>query len=454
VTDASKHAPTEPIFVDPFGSSHGSLRTPKGMGDLLPPDAEELRTLTRIVINRFEQCGYDLIVTPLFEHADVVERGTDALDPRELLRFVEPESGEVAVLRPDITPQIARAVATRLSTHPAPWRLCYEGRVIRRRRGRARSHQQITQAGIECVGFPGPEADVEVLELVASACEDTQLPAFRIELSQVSIAQSLLDTLPAALHAPISERLARKDAAAIAQLAREANLPADTTRYLCALVEHYGDADVLDSAERELTWPSARDAIANLRELVARLDHDSTRARLGFDLSDARGSSYYTGMSFNVLAAGPGEPIASGGRYDQLFQRYGVARPATGFAFDLENLQWALRACGKGRVEPRAFRVAVGLGSAAEQRRVAESLRQRQLVVATLPSHGDLQSCLAFAKSWGYDAVLALESGRARLVRTRDASERQIAGTAGAAHSADAANIAALQSWAQEATKD
>jgi ATP phosphoribosyltransferase regulatory subunit len=420
------------------------------MGDVLPPDAEQLRTLTRIVINQFEQCGYDLIVTPLFEHADVVERGTDALDPRELLRFVEPESGEVAVLRPDITPQIARAVATRLATRTAPWRLCYEGRVIRRRRGRARSHQQISQAGIECVGFPGPEADVEVLELVTSACESTELEAFRIELSHVSIAQSLLDTLPAQLHAPISERLARKDGAALAQLAREANLPSDTARHLCALVEHYGDVEVLDSAQRELTWPSAQAAISNLRELIARLDRDSTRARLGFDLSDARGSSYYTGMSFNVLAAGPGEPIGSGGRYDQLLQRYGAPRPATGFAFDLENLQWALVACGKGRVEPRAFRVAVGFGTPAEQRRVAESLRQRQIVAATLPSHSDLQSCLAFAKSWGYDAVLALEDGRARLVRTRDASERQLMNDA----AQDAAAIAALHSWAQEATKD
>lgn len=447
MTDAPKHAPTEAIFVDPFGTSHGSLRTPKGMGDLLPPDAEELRTLTRVVINQFEQCGYDLIVTPLFEHADVVERGTDALDPRELLRFVEPESGEVAVLRPDITPQIARAVATRLANHTGPWRLCYEGRVIRRRRGRARSHQQITQAGVECIGLTGPEADVEVLELAASVCEATQLAEFRIELSHVSIAQSLLDTLPAPLHAPISERLARKDGDALAQLAREASLPADTTRHLCALVEHYGDIEVLDSAQRELTWPSAQEAISNLRELVAKLDRDSTRARLGFDLGDARGSTYYTGMSFNVLAEGPGEPIGSGGRYDQLLQRYGAPRPATGFAFDLENLQWALMACGKGRVEPRAFRVAVGFGTTAEQRRVAESLRKLQLVAATLPSHNDLQSCLAFAKSWGYDAVLALDGVRARLVRTRDASERAVA-----AH--NPADIAALQSWAQEATKD
>jgi ATP phosphoribosyltransferase regulatory subunit len=433
-------------FVDPFGSARTPLRTPKGMGDLLPPEAEARRALTRVVLNSFELSGYDLIVTPLFEHADVVERGTDALDPRELLRFVEPESGEVAVLRPDITPQIARVIATRMARHPAPWRLCYEGRVIRRRRGRARSHQQLTQAGIECVGLAGPEADVEVLELAESACETAGLREFRIELSHVSIAQSLLDRLPRALHVPVSEMLARKDAAAIAKLGQSAQLPSEHVRQLCALVEHYGDLDVLASAERTLLWPEAQAALANLREIVDHLDHAGTRARLGVDLSDARGSSYYTGMSFNVLAEGPGESIGAGGRYDRLLGRYGLDRPATGFAFDLENLQWALRAAGRPSSERAQFRVALALGDARQQRELARRLRGCEIVVATLPLYQDAGACLAFARAWGYDAVLVLDPERSRLVRARDADEKAVL-------TADPTSILALQSWAQEAAK-
>jgi ATP phosphoribosyltransferase regulatory subunit len=56
------------------------------------------------------------VVPPTFEHADVVARGNE-IDSRDLLRFVEPESGEVAVMRPDITPQIARIVATQMHDH-------------------------------------------------------------------------------------------------------------------------------------------------------------------------------------------------------------------------------------------------------------------------------------------------------------------------------------------------
>ncbi len=305
------------------------------MGDLLPPEANARRALTRVLLHCFELSGYDLVTTPLFEHAAVVERGSDSLDPRDLLRFVEPESGEVAVLRPDITPQIARVIATRMAEHPAPWRLCYEGRVIRRRRGRARSHQQLTQAGVECVGMSGPTADTEVVLLAQRACEAAGLRDFRIELSQVTIAQALLDQLPEAVRKPVSETLARKDRTALSGLLHEAQVQRELCKQLLALTEHYGELDVLARAERNLRWGSAQKALRNLREIVDHLGALGLHDRLSIDLSDARGSSYYTGMSFTVLAAGPGEPVGAGGRYDHLLQRFGLAQPATGFALDL-----------------------------------------------------------------------------------------------------------------------
>jgi len=447
------------LHSDPFLFPRAPLRTPKGMGDLLPPEATARRALTRVVLRSFELCGYDLIVTPLFEHAEVVERGTDALDPRDLLRFVEPESGEVAVLRPDITPQVARVIATRMAQHPPPWRLCYEGRVIRRRRGRARSHQQLTQAGVECVGLAGPDADVEIVRLAHEACVRAGLPDVRIELSHVTIAQSVLDKLPAALRLPVSEMLAQKDGAALARIMHEARMPSELGERLGALIEHYGELDVLRSAARALRWPAATAALRNLDEIITRLDAAGIRGSLGVDLSDARGSSYYTGMSFSLLAEGPGEPVGSGGRYDRLLSRYGLDQPATGFAFDLENLQWALREAGHDHeLEPATLRLVLAGGAASESSRIAHELREREVVVATLPPDSDLQTCLAFARTWRYDAVLLLGAGaagsassnsrsRARLVRTRDGVEKTV-------KPLEPAAIVALQGWAHERAKD
>jgi ATP phosphoribosyltransferase regulatory subunit len=447
---------------DPFLFPRAPLRTPKGMGDLLPPEATARRALTRVVLHSFELCGYDLVLTPLFEHAEVVERGIDALDPRDLLRFVEPESGEVAVLRPDITPQVARVIATRMAEHPAPWRLCYEGRVIRRRRGRARSHQQLTQAGVECVGLAGPQSDAEILRIAYQACVATGLPDVRIELSHVTIAQSILDQLAPELRLPVSEMLARKDGATLQRLVHDAHLPQRLGEQLCALVEHYGELDVLKRAARSLRWPAAVAALKNLSQIVELLGESGLRDRLGVDLSDARGSSYYTGMSFNLLAEGPGEPVGNGGRYDRLLSRYGMDQPATGFAFDLENLQWALREADHVRdLEQRLLRVVLFSTEPQLYAATLSALRARDVVVATTPNCADLESCLSFARTWRYDAVLLPSTARgreahARLVRVRDRAEQALgAGEKKTARSdltsAHAAEIAALRTWAQAA---
>ena len=60
--------------------------------------------LARALLGTFELYGYELVTLPVFEYESVLERGLGALDPEEVLRFVEPETGEVVALRPDMTP--------------------------------------------------------------------------------------------------------------------------------------------------------------------------------------------------------------------------------------------------------------------------------------------------------------------------------------------------------------
>ena len=139
------------------------LAPPGGMEDHLPISTRNRLFLSSQLLELFQSYGYDPIITPAFEHAEVIERGLE-VDRRDVLRFVEPETGEVALLRPDMTPQIARIVATRMQDRPAPWRLCYHDTVLRRSRGRARRNRQRTHLGIECIGREGIESDVEVVE--------------------------------------------------------------------------------------------------------------------------------------------------------------------------------------------------------------------------------------------------------------------------------------------------
>jgi ATP phosphoribosyltransferase regulatory subunit len=137
------------------------IRLPSGVRDFLPRAAARRRALAAAVIDVFESWGYARVITPMFECADVLERGLGAGARAAAIRFVEPGTGEVVALRPDITPQIARVVATRMADVPGPLRLCYEGAVMRL--VGEQGQREILQAGIELVDAPEPEGDAEAL---------------------------------------------------------------------------------------------------------------------------------------------------------------------------------------------------------------------------------------------------------------------------------------------------
>ncbi len=394
------------------------LAPPAGMRDLLPPASLSRLRLRQTLVESFRRFGYDIVVTPMFELAEVIEGGIHSLDRRELLRFVEPETGEVALLRPDITPQIARIVATGLRERPAPYRLCYEGSIFRRRRGRARKQQQVSQAGVECVGLPGPDADVEVIELAIRTLEATGLAHFHVELAQVGLGRAALEAVPEAARETVVEALGRKDELALESALDAASVAKADRKPLLSLVSLYGGPEVLGRARRSLKAPAMQSALDALERIVERLDDAGLGARIGVDLGELRGQSYYTGTSFTVLADGPGEPLGAGGRYDNLLSAFGAPQPATGFALDVDNVDWALRAAGHVFDEARPLRV-VYVEKGAGSREVLARLRAEGFQVARLPET-EMREAAAFARAWGYDVVVGGAEARLKAVRVED----------------------------------
>lgn len=346
------------------------------MRDLLPEEARQRRALGKTILDHFALHGYELVTPPAFELASVLEKGLGALDPGDVLRFVEPESGEVCALRPDMTPQIARMVATRLADEPLPLRLSYEGTVVRRRQGRAKKHRQIPQAGIELYGASADEGDLEVLGLCASVMREAGLSSFVIDLGHAQIARSLVSGLPLAIAEEVTDALVHKDTARLDALlsSKQANgVDATIARALVGLLCLSGGEpdrpgiDVLEQGEKLVRGTSAEGPLRELARLWRRA-HEGRRAIawakerslegiLRLDLGEVRGFAYYTGVIFHCLAPGPGEPIGAGGRYDDLLGRFGLPMSAIGFGLNLDALARARQAANVK--EPRPLRVVV-----------------------------------------------------------------------------------------------
>lgn len=392
------------------------------MRDLLPSEARQQSALAARVITSFELYGYERVAVPAFEYADVLERGLGTLDANAVLRFVEPESGEVVALRPDMTPQVARLLSTRLADAPSPARLCYEGSVLRRRRERARRNRQVAQAGIELVGSAGPGGDLEVLTVATAALRAAGLAKFTLDLGHAQIAASLLETVPRTHWPPLVEALALKDATELARRAEHAGMKGRALAALAELPTLHGAGDTLwPRADRVLGGTPAADAASELRALWQAAGESDLAPDVVVDLGETWNFAYYTGMMFQILADGPGEAVGSGGRYDGLLARFGLPRPAAGFAVDLDNLGWARRKTRSVDAEPARLLLA----GAPDARALLDALRREGVRCATAPNADPL----GYARAWRYSHVLELGPARAGLIRVDAGTKSELANT-------------------------
>jgi ATP phosphoribosyltransferase regulatory subunit len=405
-----KPAVSPPLAGRPHAPAHP---LPAGLRDLLPEETRRRRALARRVLDHFALHGYKLVTPPAFELAEVLERGLGALDPSDVLRFVEPESGEVAALRPDMTPQIARMVATRLAREPRPIRLCYEGTIVRRRQGRARRHRQTPQAGVELYGDVGPGSragDLEILGLAASVVTSLGLRGAAIDLGHAAIAHALLDPLPPPLAAEVGDALEQKDGARVERLLCGAH--DERSRTIARLADLYGGGPgeptaeaIFEEAAPLLAGTAAEAPLHELRGLWAEATRGPSdlRAMLRIDLGEVRGFAYYTGAIFHVLAAGPGEPIGAGGRYDDLLGRFDAPMPAVGFALYLDAVAWAREDAGQEDAPPKGAVVATRAGDDAAP--LLAALRARGVVAVAHP----LEGAAAYAAAWRFTHVVTID---------------------------------------------
>lgn len=361
----------------------------------------------------FDAWGYARIVTPVFECADVLERGLGHDARAAAIRFVEPGTGEVVALRPDITPQVARLIATRMAELEGPLRLSYEGAVTRLAGGLGQ--RELLQAGIELVDAPDPGGDAEVIAVAAAALVATQLPETRLDVGHVAPARYVLGAAPdGEARGKLAGALARKDRAGVRAAARA--LPAEVAGLAEALVGLWGPAEPTLARAAQLPWPAeVRDALARLAAVLAAFAElaDPPVPALTIDLGDLRGFDYYTGVRFAGYASGAPDSVLRGGRYDELIGRYGRAAHATGFAIDLEAVAEAQRTVGVAA--PRAALGVAVYGSGAA--RLARSLRARGLR-AVAAGGSPTPSWLRGA---GLDAAVVVDGGRREVVLADDA---------------------------------
>jgi ATP phosphoribosyltransferase regulatory subunit len=318
----------------------------------------------------------------MLEHLESLLSGTGReLDLRSF-KLVDQLSGRTLGLRADTTIQAAR-IDAHLLNRAGVTRLCYCGPVLHTRPSGLYATREPLQFGAEVFGHAGLEADLEVLELSVDCLRLAGVAAPVLDLADARILRGVLAGVPleSAALTDLVDALSKKDAAGLAE--RSARLPGPTREALGALLSLYGGDEVLAAARERLpARAQVQEAITELEWLGSHLGSAHPDVRVGFDLSDMSGYAYYSGPRFAIFGAGATDPLARGGRYDEVGAAFGRNRPAAGFSLDLK----ALAALGPDA--PPAAAIQAPWGEDPSLRAAVRSLRDAgEIVVAVLPGH-------------------------------------------------------------------
>jgi len=375
---------------------------PKGVRVFTPEETAQRRAVEGKLLSVFQRWGFREIITPTFEYLEVFEQptGEDAGD--QIFKFVDRQTGRLLALRVDITPQVARLVATTLRQAPLPLRLAYAATVFRYHEPRAGRQREFEQIGVELIGLDRPEADAEMIAMAVEGCQAVGLRAFQIDVGQAEVVRGLLSALqpPPALRPRLVSAIRRKDPLELDLLLQEVPGDPGLLETLRALPQLYGGREILDQAARLHFPPASRAALANLAEVVTILENYELAEHVILDLAEGHAFEYYTGVVFGAFARGLGYQLASGGRYDHLIGQFDYPCPAIGFTFDLERVLAAL-AAAESLPEvsgPDVLLIDFSPDKRAAHR-LARLLRDRGLAVARDIIKRDLAGSLAYAKA-------------------------------------------------------
>ena len=313
---------------------------PEYIEDVLPAEAARIECLRRTLLDLFRVHGYQYVIPPMLEYMESLITGVGHDLDLATFKVVDQLTGRLMGVRADMTPQVAR-IDAHLLNHQGITRLCYAGSVLRTKPDGLALTREPVQLGAELYGHAGVASDIEIQRLLIKALQAVGISQLHIDFSHVNIFGSLIEAsaIPAQLEQDLYVALQSKDQSSLTVLSQ--HLDKTTREALLRLTELNGDKAILLKAAKLLpAIPAIQEALASLTQVSNALnDLDVT---VSFDLSELRGYHYHSGIVFATYAQGYKGPLALGGRYDEVGQAFGRARPATGFSLDLRGLVTAM----------------------------------------------------------------------------------------------------------------
>ena len=319
------------------------LHTPEGVRDIYDNECKKRLKVLKKMHHVLSLYSYNDIQTPTFEFFDIFNQDKGSAAANEMYKFFDRENNTL-VLRPDITPSIARCVAKYYSDEELPIRLCYQGNTFFNTHNHQGKLKEVTQLGAELINDDSSAADAEVIATVVDCFLAAGLTEFKVEIGQVDFFKGILEEAHLDLETgnEIRNFIHNRNFFGLESLLKELNMDEKIKKVLLSFDKLFGDCEMLETAKTLVTNKVSLDAIERLEKVYKALSYSGYEQYISFDFSLLSRYEYYSGIVFRGYTYGTGDAVVKGGRYNNLLKQYGKDAPAIGFAFYIDDLMMAI----------------------------------------------------------------------------------------------------------------
>ncbi len=314
--------------------------TPEGVEDINAIQYEKKEWIQLKIKEVFKRFGYKQILTPTFEYYDLFSEIDSAIDTEDMYKLID-ASGKILVLRPDVTIPIARMAATKYKSINENLKFMYFTSVFRSSDFRAGGKREFVQAGVEYLGNSNPEADAEVIVTAINSLTHMGFENIHIDIGQTDYFKGIMNEIEIApeIKNSIRQLIENKNFADLGILLDSLDIESTYKDLLMEVPYLYGDfEEIAQRANQRAMNDTMKKSAKNLLEIHKIIDAYGYKKYVFADLGLINHLDYYSGMIFKGYVGNFGTPILSGGRYDDLFKKFGKEVPAIGFGMNVDAM--------------------------------------------------------------------------------------------------------------------
>jgi len=406
---------------------------PKGTRDLKPEEAIVRNKIVSTLKNTFEIYGYSPLETPAFERYDILASkyagGNEIL--KETFKFSDQGKRELG-LRYDLTVPMCRFIAMN-SDIKLPFKRYAIGEVFRDGPVEKARYRSFTQCDVDVVGIKGMQADAEIIALTQRAFKKLGFDAV-VKVNNRKLLNELLenagvkgDKLETAILS--IDKLEKFGLETVEKELKQKNIDKNTINNIKKITNIKGNnSDKIKNIKKII---NNSDGLNEIDELLSLLN--IPKINVDFDVSLARGLTYYTGTVVEAYLKNSAvkSAVCAGGRYDKMIGSFiGKGEyPAVGISFGLDRIYDAYTEKNKTQQKTVTKVYIIPINTFKDSLKIAEELRNENVSAdIDLMGKGPSKN-LQYANSLGIPYVLfvgeeELKQGKVKLKDMVSGKER------------------------------